>query len=127
MPKLMVDGKEVEYSQDELMEAIEVLREDRVLKDFGDMKAQQKEILARLNKEEKPKEEESKGEGDPNGGAGGAGGSGDPKPGDGDPDVDASGKGAPAPPPKLTDEEKQENKPPKRKSRWWGDAINYED
>lgn len=126
MAKLVVDGVEIEYSDDEMVEVIEILREDKTIKAFGSMREQQDEIVAwmREQKEKEGKKDGDSGNGDPDANSGNP----DAKSDDGERKVDEGGEnsGQPSPPPVLTDEEKQESKPKPKRSRWWGDAIEYD-
>jgi hypothetical protein len=124
MTKLVVDGVTIEYEQDDIIDAIEILREDHAIASFGTMKEQQKQIIEWI-------EEQKKGKSDGDGASAreSGGGSGGAEPAESDKpegSVDIPGSGQPGPPPVITPEEREEQKPPKRKSRWWGDAIETE-
>lgn len=126
MPKIKVDGKEVEYSEEELFDAIDILRQDRVISEFKGMREQQKEIITWMNEEKASRANGGVG-GNGGSGAGGNGDGGAPQSGESEGNVENGGgnPGGPTPPPALSEDEKQEQKPKPRKSKWWGDAIEY--
>lgn len=128
MPKIKVDGKEVEYSEEELFDAIDILRQDRVISEFKGMREQQKEIITWMNEQKAGK----KNDGVSGDGGSGAGGNGGSNPAESDKSEGSVGNGGeniggPTPPPALSEHEKQEQQPRPRKSKWWGDAIEYGD
>lgn len=128
MPKITVDGKEVEYSEEELFDAIDILRQDRVLGEFKSMREQQKAIVEWMNEYKVGKRNDGD-SGDGGSGNSGSGDAGHPKSDDGSGDVGNGDQnpGGPTPPPALTDAEKEQQKPQPKRSRWWGDAISYDD
>lgn len=129
MPKIKVDGKEVEYSEEELFDAIDILRQDRVIGEFKSMREQQATIVEWMNEQKAGKKDGESGSGDSGRNPPANSGTGDPKPGDGEGSVgngDQNPSG-PTPPPPLTDEEKDEQKPKPKRSKWWGDAISYDE
>lgn len=128
MPKITVDGKEVEYSEEELFDAIDILRQDRVISEFKGMRAQQAEIVAWMNEQKAGK----KNDGDSGNGSGDPSGNGDGDPTKSDKPEGSLGDGnenpgGPTPPPALSEDEKQEQKPQPKRSKWWGDAISYDE
>lgn len=127
MAKITVDGVVIEYEQDDILEAVEILREDRAIASLGSMREQQAEIVAWIEEQKKGKAEEGNA-GNADSGVGNSGGVGSQPSQSGEPTgiVDPAVSPIPEPPPVISPEEREKQKPPKRKSRWWGDAIPSE-
>lgn len=131
MTKLVVDGVTIEYEQDDILEAVEILREDGALKAMGSLRQQQAEINEWIKSQKQAEQgkgdgNDPGGSGDPNGGQpsdSGTSGAQPAVPGDGTGTVGNNPSGTPQPPPPLTEGERQEQQPKKRKSRWWGDQL----
>lgn len=102
---------------EEMQEALHILREDRTIKSFRELTDQQKGLVERMDRWESERKPDSGTDSD---------GNPDPKSDSGTGDPSKVVKGAPEPPPEITPEEKSEQKP-KKKSRWWGDALPDQD
>lgn len=127
--KLTVDGKEYEYTDDEMTEVIGILREDGAVKAFSELRESNKAIIERMDKRQAEREAERavKNAGGTVGNGGSAGnptnsGATPPESGDGKGKVENSGEGTPEPPPRVDPGSKEP--PAKKKSRWWGDALD---
>jgi hypothetical protein len=118
--KIKVNGDEIEYEQDDILEAVEILREDGAIRAMGTLRQQNEEIMTWVNEQ---KAKQNADGANPGNGGGNPSGDQPPESGPESSNDDPTNSGIPAPPPKLTDEEKQENKPKRKRSRWWGDAL----
>lgn len=125
--KISVGGVEYEYEEAEVNEVIGILREDGALKGFRSLQESNREIKEWIA-EQKAKGAQSDGDQGANPGSGGGNGGGEPpQPPDPSGDMGKGGKGMPSPPEPVTEEDRQEAKPGPKKSRWWGDAISYDE